>query len=224
MTLLDSERLVQIAFEAIALGAGIATWQKYRGSILQKMTIYLAFIVLAEITGNLLGRFGFKQENNFLYSYIVIPVEFLFFFWFFYKTFDKKWQKNVAFVCVALLCCSMLYEKLFISINEKYIFHSFSYSICNILLLLLIIVYFIDFVKSAQILHFKRSPVFWIAIGLLVYYLGSFPLFAMSRYLLAINKHLFNMYWHIQVILNCTMYFLFSIAFLWGRRTLTYSS
>lgn len=224
MTLLDFERLIPILFESMAFCAGIATWKRYRHSILQKMTVYLGFIVLAEITGYLLMRYKFKMENSFLFSYIVIPVEFLFWFWFFYKTFEKKGQKKIALLSIVLLFCSMLYEQFFISPGDKFYFMSLSYSLCNILLLLLIILYLVDFVKSDQILYFKRSPVFWIAIGLLLFYLGTFPLFAMFHYLLAINRHLVNVYWHIVVILNCSMYSLFSIAFLWGKRTLTYSS
>ena len=71
MTLLDFERLIPIVFEALAFCAGIATWNKYRHSIVQKMTIYLGLIVLFEITGNLMIRYKLKQENSFLFSYIV---------------------------------------------------------------------------------------------------------------------------------------------------------
>ena len=223
MTILAAERIAIIGFEALALFAGVLTWKKFKSTPMNKFILYLAFIVIAEITGNIMVRYKLKEENNILFTYLVIPAEYLFFFYLFYTILKSKWQKRLVIVSTALLLISMLYEKNFLKDGETYSFESFSYSVSNILLLIIIIAYLISFVRSDQILFYKNNPVFWIALGLLFFYLGSFPLFAMYHYLWALDKKLFLTYWHVVFVLNCIMYCLFSISFLWGRPGLIYS-
>jgi hypothetical protein len=151
-----------------------------------------------------------------MYRYFGIPVQFLFFCWLFYRYFggssEKKWP--IIGACVYLL--SWLAE-IFFSQAVKGWFMSFSYTMGNITLLSLIILFFIKFINSREILSYKQSMMFWVSLGLLSFYLGTFPFYALRNTLAVSYPEIFYAYLNINYVLDYLMYIFFTIAFICGR-------
>lgn len=203
---------VLLITELAACIIGFLQWKKLKQSYWKLFPFYLAFINIAEWTGRLLKG----APQIFWFTLIVIPIEFLFFFWLFSKQPEFKGKKVLHQLFAGIYLFALLIEKVFMN-EAKLWFTSFSYSIGNILLVVLIIRYLLAFINSDAILHYKKSMMFWVSIGLLIFYLGSFPFFALRNTLYANYRELFWIGQISQLALNCIMYLTFCLAFIWGK-------
>jgi hypothetical protein len=216
--------LQQILFfcEWIALIGGLIVWKRISKTKYRYFVLYLLFIVLGELSATYIGRNLNKGANILMYNYLIIPAEFIFFYWFFYVHLNRRWHK--------LLCIIFVFGSIFVRLieftvlkNEQFSFSSLSYLISTIFLVSLALIYLVQFIKSDQIIYYYRYLSFWVTIALLIYYLGSFPLFAFYNYLYAEEKSFFYSYWKIQIFLNMFMYLIFAFGFLWTNIKHRYS-
>jgi hypothetical protein len=58
---------------------------------------------------------------------------------------------------------------------------------------------------------------FWVCLGLMLFYIGTIPFFAFRKVLYVEHRDFFYVYWYIQFGLNYLMYLLFILSFVWGR-------
>lgn len=78
--------------------------------------------------------------------------------------------------------------------------------------------YFNQVVKGPVAESLRKNFFFWICTGLLVFYLLTFPLFGLFKYL-AVNypESILPVYFRIMLVLDCFMYLIFAYAFLWTK-------
>jgi hypothetical protein len=201
-------------FELAACITGFCFWNKIRNSYWKWFPVYLAVIVVIELTGEYFLYIDRNLTVNVaIYRYIGLPLEFLFFFWLFYQ-YEKprKWPVLLAGIYVVVWILDQVYFS-----QMKLYFDSFSYTIGNALLLVGLFIFFIRFSNSNAILHYRSSMLFWVSLGLLVFYVGTLPFYGMRTTLYKEYRSLFYVYWYVQYFLNYCMYSLFMIAFIWGR-------
>jgi hypothetical protein len=200
--------------EWIAVIAGIMAWKQVKNTRYKYFLGYLLFIAVGEIVAYYIGRYIDKSVNIFLCNWVLIPTEFLFFYWFYHRCLLKPLHKKY---CLVFAVCSILFRILEFTVwqNEKFSFSSLSYLISSVCLITLVMAYLAQFMRSDNIIHYHRHFDFWVTLGLLVYYLGSFPLFAFYNYLHSVERDFFFGYWRIQMFLNMLMYLIFSFAFIW---------
>ena len=210
----------QIALNVLELAAcvvGFIFMKKIKHSYWKWFAFYLAIIFLTEITGEyLLFVKQDLQGNIAVYSYFGIPLQFFFFYWIFYQQFKKSNKSKWPLISAAIYLVSLIADLLYISKIEFY-FESFSYVIGCIFLLVLILVYFTRLIKSDEILHYRSSMMFFVCLGIMVFYVGAMPFFAFRNALYVHNNNLFYIYWYIQFGLNYLMYLLFIVSFIWGK-------
>lgn len=215
--------IVLNVLECAAAITGFIYWQKIRQSYWRWFPVYLMIIALSEIAGEYMSYVKNNAKANIaIYSYWVIPLEFLFFYWLFYQFFNKssfkKWAVYAAIIYLLFWFSDIFSWPPFLYSNEvTKLFDSFSYSVGNLLLLILLLIFFIMFTKSDAILNYKDSIMFWVCLGLLIFYLGSMPFYGIHSTLSENYYDFFLVYWRIQFILNYIMYSLFIIAFVWGK-------
>ena len=204
-------------FELAAAVTGIGYWSKWKNSPVKYFIIYLAVIAAAEFTGNMMGNANLSVLKNYWYKLFVLPFEFLFLAFFFWKHVVSGPGKNLIPVMALIYAGSFIIEGLFLD-YPTLPFSSFSYSIANILLLLMIIMYYKRLVNSEKLIFFYKEPFFWIVTGLLIFYLGSFPYYLLFNML--VNKFYEEIYLPFQVIvicLNYIMYAIFIFTFIWTK-------
>ena len=214
---METFKLILNICEGTACLVGFINLNKVRGGHWHYFPHYLLVIFLSEIAGWYLYSQKMYHANFALYEYFVIPLEFLFFFRMFHlhsKGSGLQWLP-VSFMYI--YAASWLVDRLFLS-QTQFWFYSFSYSMGNLLLLVLILRYFIKLSTSDAILHFKRDMFFWVSAGLLVYYLGSFPYYSLRNTIVYNFKELNITYSYIMYILNCFMYLMFALSFVLCRR------
>lgn len=199
--------------QGITFLTGMLYWSKIKNSIWKYFVIYLGFIFLSEC----LGKFSvYMQWNSFniaYFHYIVIPLEFLFYFWFLAYLNKSINSKKVAIIFSSIYLLSLILENLFSAHN---LFLVISYSIGNLFLLILIIKIVMELMNGESIINFYTNPIFYLIIGLLLFYLGTFPFYAFKNIWYSFPK-IGNRYYFIATILNCIMYCMFTFSFLCKR-------
>ncbi|SFG64377.1 hypothetical protein SAMN04489864_101420 [Pedobacter insulae] len=186
-------------------------WTKLRNSYWRWFIAYLCIVFLVEA----LSKWGLKSYPNFkvyLYDFFGIPIQFLFFYWLYAV---KSLKSNRLFwICVLIYCISFLpYFTLFAKQNIVY---SLSYTVGNVVLMLLVFLEILKQIKSEKILLFRENFMFYINIGIMVFYIGTLPFFSFYGLILK-NLSLWTNYYIFFMVANHIMYLLFISAFLWGK-------
>ncbi len=192
---------------------GFIYWESVKKSYWKFFPLYLLIVTTSEIA-RYLPIYGFKIESLHFLLINIIPIEFLFFFWLFYKNSQKK---SHLFIGSAVYLIAFLIENIWADTMKSNYFSSFSYSIGNIILLFFILEYFYRLMNSDRILNFKKERMFWVALGLLVFFLGTFPYFGLYNLMLSKYFSLLVSYTWVEIFLNYAMYLLFAASFIWGK-------
>ena len=85
------------------------------------------------------------------------------------------------------------------------------------MLLIFLLAYIKSLTKSEELIDFKKNMMLWTSLGVLLFYIGTLPFFGMRTPLFEVFPELFYTFNSIQYFLCCSMYFLFTIAFIWGQ-------
>ncbi len=65
---------------------------------------------------------------------------------------------------------------------------------------------------------------FWVSLGLLLYYLGAFPYYGLRNVLARDFQGVYITYTYIVYVLDILMYLMFTISFIWGKPNIASSS
>ncbi len=214
-------------FELMAAIAGFCYWSQVKNSYWKWFPVYLSFIVVAEWAGWYMDYTQHAALNQAFYHYIVLPVEFLFFFWLLSRQTIAPGLKRLSITGTFVYLLVWLFDTYLRSTDfyrTSYSFPSISYTTGNLVLLVLILSFLIKLVRSDDILHFKKNPLFWVCIGLLAFYLGTAPYYGLRNMMYKNHKTVFWAYTYLSFILNYCMYSLFTISFICRKPNSLYSS
>lgn len=200
--------------EFLAFVVSIRYWRKSKAH--QYFSAYLLLICMVEIVAKVAYELHNKGLNHFLYDYCMIPIEFIFFYSLYYTDMRGSKMKPLPIVLGACYLLSWVVDILFLE-KRHFAFYSFSYTLGNFFLLILIFQYFYRLIRSDLILQFKSERLFWISIGLLIFYLGSFPFYSLRNFLWENDPKLMRNYWYLITGFNCIMYLFFAVSFLWDK-------
>jgi hypothetical protein len=214
---MNSFIIILNVLELLACITGFIFWNKIKKTYWKWFPVYLFVIVLTEVTGEYLLNVKNDLELNIaVYSYFGIPLQFFFFYWIFYQQGKKTNNRNWPLISAAIYFISLVADLLYIS-KIRFYFESFSYIIGCVFLQILVLIYFSRFIKTDEIIKYRSSMMFWMCLGLMVFYTGAMPFFAFRKTLYVNYNDLFYIYWYIQFGLNYLMYLLFSVSFIWGK-------
>ncbi len=205
------------AFECAACLSGFIFWKKIRHSHWRYFPIYLGIIFLTEMAATyaVYVQHNVRLNKN-IYRFFGLPFEFLYLFWLFHQYFRGRQAVWWTSIIIGTYLTAILIDLAYVG-GVTLFFDSLSYTIGNILLLILLLRFFIKFSNSNEILTYKSSMMFWVCLGLIVFYLGSLPFYGLQNTLNKRYPSLFRAYWHAQYILACVMYGFFIVAFLFGK-------
>lgn len=212
-----SLQYILYALELAACVTGFWHWRKVKRTPAGMLPVYLAFIVVAEQTGNYLNYTAAYDLKRNLFNYIFIPAEYMFFYWVYYKAAAGIKEKRIVVLCMAIYAAAFIADQLYFS-NRKYFFVSFSYCIGNFCLVMAVISFFIQFARGREIIYFRSSLLFWMSLGLLIFYLGTLPYFGLLSFLYNKYREIFFGYTYIMFVLNWMMYLLFIAGFVWTKK------
>jgi hypothetical protein len=206
-----------VAMELLAFLTGCYRLKTLRLTYWQWFVYYLGFIAVGEMAGlTLLYGLRLPEFSRGWYNYFVIPVEFLFFYWLYYQYFKPGNKKYWPLYGAAIYSLSWLVH-IFIFDQVNFWSIPFSYMAGVVTVLLLTIVFFADLVVRNKILNFRLNMMFWVSLGLLVFFLVSSPFLGFRNELYSKYRNIFWLYYYIQFGVNYLMYLFFIIALVWGK-------
>ena len=102
-------------------------------------------------------------------------------------------------------------------INESVVY-SLSFTMGIVFFCILVIMEFLKQIKSDEILYFKENKMFYIIVGVILGYLGTFPFLTFNKILYTNHIQIWNVLYVFYMFLNSLMYLLFAASFIWGKR------
>jgi hypothetical protein len=215
MNTIEVFKIILNACEAAACVTGFVNWNKIKNTYWKWLPFYLALIVAAEFMGKYFTYRHMDEPKEIMYNYIVIPMEILFFLYMFYNEFKHTRSAGLPVYCMVIYVLCFLADNFYLSNKYKW-FLSFSYTTGVILLVVNILIFLFRLVISSRILFFRTNFMFWICIGLLLFYLGGLPFYIIINTLYEYNKPFMN-FAYIMYVFDWLMYLSFIIAFIWGK-------
>ncbi|KIA93309.1 hypothetical protein OC25_12775 [Pedobacter kyungheensis] len=174
---------------------------------------YLLLIFACEVIGKWGGEWISFSKTKY-YNYIVIPFQFIFFYWLYaVKSFSNK---KLFWLIAALYVLSFMLSRLFF--KESKVYFSFNYTLGCLLLMFLVIKEYYNQVNSLDILNFQANRMFYINLGVTLFYIGTLPFFTFYSLLRAYIQ-IWDIYFDYFLISGIVMYILFSISFIWGKQS-----
>jgi hypothetical protein len=197
--------------EFISAVIAIAYYNKIKHTYWKWFVFYLVYIFLLEKFGSsIFDLISIKKEIYF--AYIGIPIEYLFFFWLYAK---KSLRNNALFwTFSAIFLITFIPIKLFF--NKLNVVYSLNITIGSFLLMILVLKEFYKQIRCDDILLFNENKMFYINLGVILFYIGTLPFFGL--YSLLLNEpEIWNNYYIYFLVSNCIMYILFSLSFICGK-------
>ena len=185
---------------------------------LKYFTFYLVFMSSFEIIAHYVS--DILELDTLLIYNILTFFEFNCLLFFIREILSFKKTKKVVTVIVLVFNVIYLLSTLYLCFQGNYMLKyneiasisgSFSITIA-------IFLFFKDFINSDRILNFKKSLSFWIAVGLLIYYLGTIPITSIMNSMQSITKSEVHLLFNIQYVLVTIMYSIFIFGALWSQK------
>jgi hypothetical protein len=206
--------------ELVACVTGFIFWPRIKNTMFKWLPVYLGIIFISEVTVHYLG-FVLQRDALAMQMalYWNVPIEFLFFFGLFFLYFRKNACSWLPVAAALLYIVAKAADILWVDYNA-FSFTSLSYMAGNVMLLVLIVMFFIKFNLNDDISDTRSQIMFWICIGLMLFYLGTFPFYALWNNLVRHHPLLWQKYWWGTMALNCLMYAFFTFGFIWNKKKL----
>ena len=200
----------QYYFIALSVIAGFVTMvQKRLPEGLRLFPFFLAFTLVVEVLGWQLSR---KVDNNLdLYNFFSLAA-FTYYMYILMEVIYSKRVKKVILIIMSVYVIISLINILFVQKISS--FHTMTYSIGCFLIVIISMYYFYELLRLPRAIDLKKEPAFWIAAGLLFFYICTLPVLGVINYLFSIPGVLGRRLEDIIAILNVLLYSLFTIGFL----------
>ncbi|WP_299182429.1 hypothetical protein [uncultured Chryseobacterium sp.] len=208
-------------FEAIAAIIALLNYKSVKGQYWKYFAYYLVIIFLSEV----IGKWGMDWikfsdpvieniKKAIYYNYLVIPLQFIFFYW----LYGIKSLKNnqLFWVFSILFVLSFIPNELYF--KESKIVSSFNYTFGCLLLMIMVVMEYYKQINSDDIISFQKNKMFYINLGVTLFYIGTLPFFTFYLLLYEENREIWDIYYSYYQISLIIMYALFSISFVWGKQ------
>jgi hypothetical protein len=168
-----------IYFEFAAFLTALLCWRYLDKRSIRWFVPFLLLIVVVELTGRYLKK-ELAMPNVWMYN-ITIPLEYLFLAFIFLRNFKSSSFRRLSAVFMVLFAAYTLIHILFI--GGIHTFNSQVLTIGSFAMMLLSILCFYDLYLNTQTAPVWKLPIFWIAVGVLLFNAGEFAYLLFFDYL-----------------------------------------
>lgn len=169
---------------------------------------FLFYVFLTELTAYYTG-YILKKSTFFIYNiYTLISTLFYLKLFYYYLKKNKFYIKILSIGFLMFYVYNILFIQKTLQVSQTY-----SILLSSIFIVVSAIILFIELLNSDAILKIYKTLLFWISIGVLLFYAGIIPIFVMAD--LLNYTGLFN---YIILGLNIIMYCCFIIGFVMSKK------
>ncbi|ROI11712.1 hypothetical protein EGH90_00775, partial [Kaistella haifensis] len=192
--------------------------RKELGSQIHYFIIAMLFVFLSEslsLLGTILYGDGFRVNRINVVGVIILF--FLAVFVYFYKILENKRLKTIQLGIIGLDILNIIFSLIFI--EDFFIYLPYpTYFVTIVLLLASVALFFFETFNSEKVLNIMDYYPFWIAISLIVLYVGMLPLMIISKNAmeLSISRNIFLI---LLYIVNFTGYTIMLVGIFFSKKT-----
>jgi len=202
-----------LVFEWITFMVSLIFFRQLKKQGLLFITILMAVIVISEGVGKL--NQSFKFIKSVYWFNIMIPVQFLcLFFLFHMNTSYPYWRTVIKVFSIIVTGLTVFY----LVTPGPLTFNVLNYTIGTIFISACCLHYLYECMNSRSIITVHKNALFYLALGTLLYYLGTLPLHSMRTYLYYNYRTIFYTYNTLNYVLNMLMYGLITFGILWAQK------
>ncbi|WP_157812215.1 hypothetical protein [Polaribacter sp. ALD11] len=178
---------------------------------------YLVFLFSFEMLASYIFD---KNESNLAVYNLSTFFEFNFLLLFLKNILKTKSTKKIIWLILFIFNTIYIFSSLYYFLEDRYFldYNIIAANSGSALTTLALFLFFKDFLNSNNILNYKRTLSFWIAFGLLIYYLGTIPMTSIMNSIQNISKEVVAYLFKIQIILSIFMYSCFIFGALWSQK------
>lgn len=198
--------------EAICALVALFHLKELKNTYWKWFVVYIVTIAILDIFGDY-GLDYMPSFRKYYYSYLVIPLQFIFFYW----LIGKKSLKSKPLFLISCGIYFVFFFLHFLILDKIRYVSSMSYSVGVFLLGLMVYLEFIKQIKSDEILDFKSNKMFYINVAVMLFYVGTLPFFAFDKILFEKAYNVWNNYFSFFLLSVNIMYLLFIASFIWGK-------
>lgn len=187
----------------------------YKETALRFIPLILLFTILTEFFGGYLKVvYGHLFSNVILFN-VYYLIYFSFFFYLFMRMIEERRFKRYIKICIVVFWIFYLSDLVFTDIFEESFSRSYIAGAGG--LIFCIILYYISILQSSLVLIIKNDLLFWISVGLFLFYIGYIPIKIIKSWYYQYDNF-FQLLLIIQFFLIIVMYSFFLIGFLWMKK------
>lgn len=180
---------------------------------------FIPFILLFTIVTEFLGKYIKDEYRDVISNIVIFNVYYLLYFSFFFYVFMKVIEEK-KFILYIKICIGVFWVFYLSDLALTDIFtESFTRSYITGAggLIFCIILYYISILQSSLVLVIKNDLLFWISVGLFLFYIGYIPIKIIKSWYYQYDNF-FQLLLIIQFSLIIVMYSFFLMGFLWMKK------
>lgn len=186
-----------------------------RYSILSTDARWLLFMLIPIAINQFasVGWIYYVNPNNIAFGHVYIVVE-LFFLSKIYYDYHKSNSWSVLIPATTGLFYLFYVVKLFLDPASFLVYSTHERALSGFIILVYSISYFISVYRKQEVLELQKTSGFWIAGGLILYFLSNTILYVFSELIFAQERVIFLQIWSVHAVLNFLLYISFTLALL----------
>ncbi|WP_160139153.1 hypothetical protein [Chryseobacterium sp. c4a] len=198
--------------EAIAALVSIIYFNRIKKLHWKYFSLYLIAIFLCESSVKWAEK-PLRIDRIIFYNYFVMPLQFIYFYWLYAV---KSLKKPKLFYIFSVLYFAAFIPQLSLFMEKKVVY-SLNYTLGCLFLMVLVVMEYYKQVNSTEILKFSTNRMFYINLGITLFYIGTLPFFTFMS-LLWEYRDIWDLYFAYFQVSGAVMYILFASSFIWGKQ------
>jgi hypothetical protein len=200
----------QYYFIALSMFAGfVAMFKKKLPEHLFLFPFFLFFTLVVEFIGWWLSEI--PENNADLYNFSSLAASTYYMYLMLHMIHSRPAKKTILVMMSVNVVVSL--GNIFF-VQKLATFHTMTYSIGCLLIVVISMYYFYELFQRPNSIDLKKEPAFWIATGLLFFYICTLPILGALNYLFTFPDVIAGSVEQVISILNVLLYSLFTIGLL----------
>ena len=207
---------VGIGFEVLTALLGLYFLTKRRkDKILKYFVFFICYVAINELVGLYIKL---NEGINAIIHNIYSLINFSFFFIIYMISLSNRFFRKLIISFFIFYIIIFIINGFFENYLNEY--QRLPYIIGALFLIVTIFLYYIELLNSEKVLNAKKDLLFWISVGLLIYYVGNLPFRIMRNYYSELTDAtiLFLVSFSLTLIMNSC----FIIGFIWSDKKQPY--
>jgi len=188
--------------------------KKFKDSVYKYFSFFLIFLLITETVSQI-----FSKNNALVYNFYTL-ISFNFYYLFYYQIFREKKNKKIMILFLSSFILFYIVDSLILTkdifyhlLNNTVVFGSF-------LTIITLIMFLFEIIKNkAIVFNIKKTFVFWVSVGLLLFYIGILPIMITFYYLKVDNNEIYS---GIVTLLNYIMLSSFTFGYIHSDKKYNY--